>query len=232
MTIETIDSEDGFDAIFDHVWTNWREKYEERLSWIAEEWDRAVSESSTPGHGEVAIALDGDEPGQKAMNELMVKFVSDSDSRTNYLRCMLINKGSPEQCIRSLTNWELADDTSWWGHMRKISGAPEWWYDMAQEQKEVCLGEITRRSRKLNESSGIEYIKTFNETNTITSILSQYGVNAVPGKTVRCPMHDDSSPSLSISSNDKRGYCFSQSCILWHDGYGVDPFELNKILSR
>lgn len=232
MTIETIDSEDGFDALFDYAWANWREKYEERLSWIAEEWERAVSETSATGHGEVAIALDGDEAGQKAMSELMVKLLTDTPTRGNYIRSLIIHHHPMEQAIRMLSNWEVADELSYWTAIGKGRDMPEWWTEMCKDNRETCLGEITRRSRKLNDLSGIEYIKTFNANNTITSILSQYGVNAVPGRTVRCPMHDDSSPSLSVSRDDGRAYCFNQACILWHDGHGVDQFELNKILSK
>lgn len=232
MTIETIDSEDGLDALSEHVWATWEEKYHERLSWIAEEWERAVGDTPATGEGQVVIAFDGDEAGQKAMDELMIKLLSDTPTRTNYMRSMFIHKHPMEQAIRMLSNWEVADELAYWTALGKGRDMPEWWTEMCKDHRETCLGEITRRSRKLNELSDIEYIKTFNANNTITSILAQYGVNAVPGRTVRCLMHDDSSPSLSISKDDGRAFCFNQSCILWHDGHGVDQFELNKILSK
>lgn len=227
---ETIDLEDDFDELFDHAWSTWEDVHKERLSWIEEEYERAVPEHDGPGT--VVVAFDGDEAGQKASSELMVKLLSDSPTRTNYLRSRFIHGNPMEQSIRFLSNWELADELSYWDALGKGRGMPEWWAEMCKDHKNICLGEITRRSRKLNDLGGVEYIKTYNASNTITSVLSEYGVYAVAGKTVRCPMHDDTSPSLSVSKDDGRAFCFNQSCILWHDGYGVDPFEMNKILSR
>jgi hypothetical protein len=102
---------------------------------------------------------------------------------------------------------------------------------MCEEYRAACLGEIERRSRKINDTGGgREYIKTFNENNPISSILESHGVRAAPGRMAYCPMHDDSTPSLSISKDDGRAYCFNQSCELWNGGRGVDSYDLDKRL--
>ena len=53
--------------------------------------------------------------------------------------------------------------------------------------------------------------------------------NAVPGKAIRCPAHEDKMPSLSILKDDQRAICFSPSCILHNDGHGRGTYELTKM---
>lgn len=116
--------------------------------------------------------------------------------------------------------------------MRKVRGAPEWWYEMCEAAYATCQRDITRRSQKINDLGGFSYIEVYNQNNTITDVLEEYGIMGVAGKSVRCPMHDDSTPSLSITPKNNRAYCFNQACILWGNGHGEDAFGLNKILSR
>lgn len=69
------------------------------------------------------------------------------------------------------------------------------------------------------------------EEGSASEILrSLFGVaNAVPGRTVRCPSHEDQEPSLSILRDDRRVICHSPSCELHNDGRGRGTFELRGI---
>lgn len=227
---ETIDLEDGFDALFDHAWETWEENHKEYVSWIEEEYRRAVPKrDSTSG---VDVAYDGDDAGQKAIEVATLKLFNLSETEASFVRNLTFGKQAIDQCVRSLNNWELADELSFWDHAKKSASAPEWYGVMCNEYRYACLQEITRRSHRINEQGGLEYIKTYNETHTISDILAEYGVSAVPGRTIHCPMHDDSTPSLKIFADNQRAYCFNQACALWNEGYGTDQFALNKILSR
>jgi hypothetical protein len=72
-------------------------------------------------------------------------------------------------------------------------------------------------------------IEVFNARVGVSAVLSrEWGVpNAVPGRSIRCPAHDDRSPSLSIAPDDSRAWCHSPSCDLHgpngagHDAYGL-----------
>lgn len=66
---------------------------------------------------------------------------------------------------------------------------------------------------------------------SISDILRDlWGVpNAVPGRSVRCPAHDDRSPSLSILPDDRRVICHAPACDLHNDGHGVGTYQLRKI---
>ena len=72
-------------------------------------------------------------------------------------------------------------------------------------------------------------IAAFNAAVGVSSVLArEWGVeNAVPGRSIRCPAHDDRSPSLSIARDDSRAWCHSPSCDLHgpngagHDAYGL-----------
>lgn len=72
-----------------------------------------------------------------------------------------------------------------------------------------------------------------NETDygTASQILRErWGVpNAIPGRAIRCPAHDDKMPSLSILKDDQRVICFSPSCVLHNDGRGRGTYELTKL---
>jgi len=50
--------------------------------------------------------------------------------------------------------------------------------------------------------------------------------NAAPGRTIRCPCHDDRAPSLSIARDDSRVWCHAPSCDLSADGRGQDAYGL------
>lgn len=180
----------------------------------------------------IVLAFDGDEAGQHAVHEAFLNALEISDSEKNFLRAYSINGGEFADCVGLLDNYELSQELATWTKAKAASGAPDWWYEMCEDHRTACLQEITKRSKQTNDQTGGgSFIKAFNDNNTISGVLMANGYKGIPGRSVRCPMHDDSTPSLSISRDDGRGYCFNQSCILWHDGYGVDAYELNKILS-
>lgn len=182
--------------------------------------------------GDVVIAYDGDEAGQKALETVMLNTLDGDENEKNYIRNLIFNDMPMAQAVRSLTNWEIADELSSWNHMRKVRGAPDWWYEMCEDAYGICQRDITRRSTKIKDYGGFDYITVYNDNNAITDVLAEYGIMTNAGKTVRCPMHDDSTPSLSVTPNNRRAYCFNQACILYGNGHGEDAFELNKILSR
>ncbi len=72
-------------------------------------------------------------------------------------------------------------------------------------------------------------ISRFNAEVTVSDVLrDDFGVlNARPGRTVRCPCHEDRQPSLSIARDDRRAWCHSPTCVLHgpegagHDAYGL-----------
>jgi len=179
----------------------------------------------------IVLAFDGDEAGQRASLESFLSALDLSATETGFLRAYCVNHKPYHEAITLLSNPELADELAMNTDNQKIAGAPEWYTDMYRENREACLAEIAKRSRYVNDKgAGRGFIKDYNRANSITDVLSSYGVQAAPGRSVRCPKHDDSSPSLSISKDNGRAYCFNQDCELWHDGYGVDSYELNKIM--
>lgn len=64
-----------------------------------------------------------------------------------------------------------------------------------------------------------------------SSILrDRWGVmNARPGRTVRCPAHDDKHASLSILRDDQRAICKTGGCELENDGHGRGTYELQTM---
>lgn len=183
--------------------------------------------------GEVVIAYDGDEAGQKATTELMFKVLDLSDTETGYLRSFTLEHNPFAEAVRLLTNRELADELAFWDRMHKAANLPDWWYEMSREHHSASLLEVTRRSRKLNDNRGeYDYIKNYNASHSISDVLEAYGTFGVPGRNAICPMHDDSTPSLSITKENNWVYCFNEACLLWGNGHGTDAFGLNKILSK
>lgn len=53
--------------------------------------------------------------------------------------------------------------------------------------------------------------------------------NATPGRSVRCPAHDDKHASLSILADDKRAICKAGYCILNNEDRGRGTYELRKM---
>jgi hypothetical protein len=73
-------------------------------------------------------------------------------------------------------------------------------------------------------------IERFNAAVTVSDVLGRlYGLQARPGRTVRCPVHDDRHASLSVMRDDRRVYCFSPGCPLNNDGRGRDAYDLASL---
>ena len=60
----------------------------------------------------------------------------------------------------------------------------------------------------------------------VTQLLSELGVQAIPGRSVRCPFHEDDKASLQIAPDDLRAWCKSPECLLHNDGRGLGSVEL------
>jgi hypothetical protein len=74
-------------------------------------------------------------------------------------------------------------------------------------------------------------IREFNATTTVMDVLAaSWGLFAVPRRSIRCPAHEDRTPSLSIASDGRRLWCHSTSCVLnGRDGQGHDAYSLHQI---
>jgi DNA primase len=73
-------------------------------------------------------------------------------------------------------------------------------------------------------------IERFNAAVGVTTVLArQYGLDAVPGRTVRCPAHEDRHASLSVLPDDRRVYCHSPACPLNDGGRGADAWALASL---
>jgi len=75
-------------------------------------------------------------------------------------------------------------------------------------------------------------IAAFNARVLVSTVLTrEFGVaNAAPGRTVRCPCHDDQHASLSIGHDDRRAWCHSPTCDLHGPGgAGHDAYSLWSI---
>jgi hypothetical protein len=53
--------------------------------------------------------------------------------------------------------------------------------------------------------------------------------NAAPGRSVRCPAHEDKMPSLSILRDDRRVICKAGHCVLNNNDHGRGTYELRKL---
>ena len=64
-------------------------------------------------------------------------------------------------------------------------------------------------------------------------LASVWGVvNALPGRAVKCPRHEDRNPSLSVARDDHRVFCKSPECEWYRDGKGVGSLELALLAER
>lgn len=74
-------------------------------------------------------------------------------------------------------------------------------------------------------------IARFKAAWTVSAVLAgRWGVvNAAPGRNVRCPAHEDRSPSLSIARDDGRVWCHAPGCLLANDGRGRDAWDLERL---
>lgn len=179
----------------------------------------------------IVLAFDGDEAGDKASTNAVLEVLDLELDQRDFLRSYAFEGKEYSDAIRYLTNQSLSDEYRFQSNLARLA-MPNWFREMAREHEQDCMRLIQSRSVTTSRERSDNPFAAFNSENTITDVLSSFGVPAVAGRTVRCPMHDDSTPSLSISRSDERAYCFNQSCALWHDGYGVDAYELNKIMTQ
>jgi hypothetical protein len=66
----------------------------------------------------------------------------------------------------------------------------------------------------------------------VTQLLTGLGLDAIPGRSVRCPFHDDRHASLQISPDDMRAWCKSPECQLYNDGRGLGSVELERFMRK
>jgi hypothetical protein len=65
----------------------------------------------------------------------------------------------------------------------------------------------------------------------VVAILQEHGVQrAAPGRTVRCPLHPDSSPSMTISRDSERAWCHNPECDGFNGGRGLGSDQLARAL--
>lgn len=63
-----------------------------------------------------------------------------------------------------------------------------------------------------------------------TDILRElWGVDARPGREVRCPAHQDKNPSLYVFPDDRRAKCHASGCILNNGDKGRGTWELQQL---
>jgi len=76
-------------------------------------------------------------------------------------------------------------------------------------------------------------IAVFNRAVGASAVLArEWGCDgAAPGRTLRCPAHDDRSPSLHVMRDDERAYCFAPSCPFHDGGRGRSAYDLH-VLAR
>jgi len=75
-------------------------------------------------------------------------------------------------------------------------------------------------------------IDRFNAAVGVSAVLAQeYGLDVAPGRTVRCPAHEDRHASLSVMRDDRRVYCFAPGCDLNDGGRGADAWALQQFAS-
>ncbi len=61
-----------------------------------------------------------------------------------------------------------------------------------------------------------------------TALNERFGMQVVAGRSVKCPMHDDRSPSLTIFADDKRALCHAVSCAWNNGGHGVSAWQIRN----
>jgi hypothetical protein len=65
----------------------------------------------------------------------------------------------------------------------------------------------------------------------VVALLATMGLaNAVPGRNVRCPFHEDRHASLSIAADDQRAWCKAPTCPAYNGGRGLGSLALAKVV--
>lgn len=63
-------------------------------------------------------------------------------------------------------------------------------------------------------------------------LLSLLGVEAQPGRNVRCPFHDDSHASMKVAPDDQRVWCKAPECVAYNGGRGLGTLALSKMIEK
>jgi len=74
--------------------------------------------------------------------------------------------------------------------------------------------------------------KDYGDTGSAVQLLDALGVQAVPGRSCRCPFHEDRKASLSVAQDDQRVWCKSPECEAYNGGRGVGTLALAKMVQR
>jgi hypothetical protein len=72
--------------------------------------------------------------------------------------------------------------------------------------------------------------KAYDDAPSVVAVLAEIGVNAIPGRAVRCPFHDDKHPSLSIARDEARAFCKSPECPAHNYGRGLGSNQLAALV--
>lgn len=70
------------------------------------------------------------------------------------------------------------------------------------------------------------------EAPSAVELLDAMGVSAAPGRSVRCPFHEDQHASLSVSPDDQRVWCHAPACPIHNDGRGLGTFSLENHIRK
>lgn len=106
---------------------------------------------------------------------------------------------------------------------------PEWLgaIDQASDDAIVTLAERAPREpvQPIRERS--DAARRFEQDTDVITILAALGLpNAQPGRSIRCPFHDDRRASMSIARDGRRVWCKSPGCIAHADGRGLGAADL------
>ncbi len=63
---------------------------------------------------------------------------------------------------------------------------------------------------------------------TITAVLQHYGLKPDRNHRLKCPFHDDKTPSMQVYYKTQTAYCFSSNCITHGKSMDVIDFIMNK----
>jgi hypothetical protein len=77
-------------------------------------------------------------------------------------------------------------------------------------------------------------IAVFNREVGASAVLArEWGCErAAPNRMLRCPAHDDRSPSLHVMRDDERVLCFAPSCLFHNDGRGRSAYDLHVLATQ
>lgn len=213
------------------------QRAQERSDQLQREWQATASE--TDSDPAVLLAFDTDAAGQQAVINAMLMLVDASPTAKNFLRAQL--EGEPyEEAIRFLSNEELFieyqnNKASEIAHGDDTDEDGRAWYEMMRSHREAAMLLITERAKEASDyhhSSRNNVAGRFNNEHTITEVLAMFDIQAVPGRNIQCPAHEDSSPSCTVFNHDHRIYCHAAHCILNGRGRGEDAYGLYRVLSE